>query len=195
MTTITIDRRFAEQMHELLGNLQGSGAADVAAEVECLRSALEQPGHQSQDFESWLKSYSTLPTDRDAHGYADMTVEMLWHAWQAALKQPEQPAAEPQGWREFIANLAQPRSEPLNSAVAYRDTASRLVFAAQIRDRARELLAGASAAPQTVEHASLTDERIVEVWNSMPGGPDGWLRQFGFLQFARAVEAAVRDAA
>jgi hypothetical protein len=36
----------------------------------------------------------------------------------------------------------------------------------------------------------LSDEQIVRVWQSMPGGPDGWLKSFGFLQFARAVLAA-----
>lgn len=39
-----------------------------------------------QDFESWVKEYSTLPTDKDGDSYADFTVEMLWHAWQAAQK-------------------------------------------------------------------------------------------------------------
>lgn len=34
-------------------------------------------------FEAWLKWYSTLSAERDEHGYADMTVEMLWHAWRA----------------------------------------------------------------------------------------------------------------
>ncbi len=36
-------------------------------------------------FEAWVKSYSTLPINRDKHGYADMTVEMLRHAWEAGL--------------------------------------------------------------------------------------------------------------
>lgn len=36
-------------------------------------------------FEAWLKGYSTLPTERDDHGYADMTAEMLWHAWRAGV--------------------------------------------------------------------------------------------------------------
>ncbi len=39
----------------------------------------------NQFFEAWLKDYSTLPVDRDEHGYADMTVEMLWHAWRAGV--------------------------------------------------------------------------------------------------------------
>jgi hypothetical protein len=45
-------------------------------------------------FESWVKSYSTLPTDRDEHGYADMTVEMLQHAWQAGLAHGRAESAE-----------------------------------------------------------------------------------------------------
>jgi hypothetical protein len=39
--------------------------------------------------------------------------------------------------------------------------------------------------------AVLTDEQIVKVWQEMPGGPNGWLKEFGFSQFARAIEAAV----
>ncbi|OQA84411.1 MAG: hypothetical protein BWY31_02405 [Lentisphaerae bacterium ADurb.Bin242] len=36
-------------------------------------------------FEAWLTSYSTLSPARDDHGYTDMTVEMLWHAWRAGV--------------------------------------------------------------------------------------------------------------
>lgn len=36
-------------------------------------------------FEAWLTSYSTLPTTCDDHGYTDMTVEMLRHAWRAGV--------------------------------------------------------------------------------------------------------------
>lgn len=37
-------------------------------------------------FEAWVKADSNLPVDRDAHGYADMTTALMWHAWQAAQK-------------------------------------------------------------------------------------------------------------
>jgi hypothetical protein len=37
-------------------------------------------------FEAWVRADSTLPVDRDAHGYADMTTALMWHAWQAAQK-------------------------------------------------------------------------------------------------------------
>ena len=40
--------------------------------------------------------------------------------------------------------------------------------------------------------ADLTAERISELWNGMPGGCSGFMRQWGYLQFARAVEAEVR---
>lgn len=33
----------------------------------------------------------------------------------------------------------------------------------------------------------LTDEQIVKVWQSMPGGAEGWLKEFGFLQFAHEI--------
>lgn len=42
--------------------------------------------------------------------------------------------------------------------------------------------------------ADLPDARLVEVWQSMPGGPDGWLKHFGFLQFGQAVVKAHREA-
>ncbi|NPT59690.1 hypothetical protein [Paraburkholderia elongata] len=40
--------------------------------------------------------------------------------------------------------------------------------------------------------ARLTPERISELWNGMPGGYAGFLKQWGYMQFARAVEAEVR---
>lgn len=33
-----------------------------------------------------MRADSTLPLDRDAHGYADFTTGLMWHAWQAAQK-------------------------------------------------------------------------------------------------------------
>lgn len=39
---------------------------------------------QREAFESWVKAGSTLSVTRDAHGYVDMTVALMWHAWQAA---------------------------------------------------------------------------------------------------------------
>lgn len=36
-------------------------------------------------FEGWLKADSTLPVDRDGDGYIDMTVEIMWHTWKAAM--------------------------------------------------------------------------------------------------------------
>ncbi|OIJ42012.1 hypothetical protein [Massilia timonae] len=44
-------------------------------------------------------------------------------------------------------------------------------------------VAGQVAVPE------MTDAQIVAVWQAMPGGPDGWLKQFGYLQFARALLA------
>ena len=37
----------------------------------------------------------------------------------------------------------------------------------------------------------LTEDEITTIWQTMPGGPAGWLKSFGFLQFARAVEEEV----
>lgn len=33
----------------------------------------------------------------------------------------------------------------------------------------------------------MTDDEILTVWNNMPGGPEKWLKNFGFLNFARRV--------
>lgn len=51
-------------------------------------------------------------------------------------------ASEPTGWREFIENIATPRSEPLNSVCAYRDKASRKDMMVLLREKARNLLKG-----------------------------------------------------
>jgi hypothetical protein len=46
----------------------------------------------------------------------------------------------------------------------------------------RELLTPAPA-------AAISDDQIVAAWQAMPGGPEGWLKSFGFIQFARTVLA------
>lgn len=49
------------------------------------------------------------------------------------------------------------------------------------------------ADPRAVEQAArLTPERISELWNGMPGGCSGFLKQWGYQQFAEAVEDEVR---
>lgn len=48
-------------------------------------------------FEAWIKADSTLPTDRNDHGYVDMTTALMWHAWQAARKQALKDAAQTAG--------------------------------------------------------------------------------------------------
>lgn len=40
----------------------------------------------------------------------------------------------------------------------------------------------------------MTDEQIDAVFNAMPGGVDGWLKEWGYRQFARALlKAAYHD--
>lgn len=41
---------------------------------------------EREAFERWVKNDSTLPVKRDAHGYADFTVALMWHVWRAARK-------------------------------------------------------------------------------------------------------------
>ncbi|WP_312834323.1 hypothetical protein [Comamonas sp.] len=38
-----------------------------------------------------------------------------------------------------------------------------------------------------IEQTQLTDAQIDEIFNAMPGGVDGWLKSWGYRQFARAV--------
>jgi len=62
-----------------------------------------------------------------------------------------------------------------------------------LAEKCRELFKAAlhsGVAAGQVAVPEMTDEQIVAVWQSMPGGPDGWLKQFGYLQFARALLAA-----
>jgi len=33
----------------------------------------------------------------------------------------------------------------------------------------------------------LTTDEIISVWQNMPGGSEGWLKTFGFVQFAEAI--------
>lgn len=39
----------------------------------------------------------------------------------------------------------------------------------------------------------LTEVRIGEIWNAMPGGHKGFLVEWGYMQFARAIEDAIRS--
>jgi len=57
-------------------------------------------------------------------------------------------------------------------------------LASKIRANCKASVAGQVAVPE------MTDAEIVSVWQGMPGGAEGWLKQFGYLQFARAVLAA-----
>ncbi|WP_186019897.1 hypothetical protein [Burkholderia gladioli] len=62
--------------------------------------------------------------------------------------------------RAYLENLAKAGSEPLNSAVAYKDKASRMHFMVEIRNGARALLARASqaAAPASKTLSCMQDE-------------------------------------
>ncbi|WP_175777455.1 hypothetical protein [Burkholderia anthina] len=63
--------------------------------------------------------------------------------------------------------------------------ASRRVAA---REAARKVLAVRAAQPAPASApVGLTDDEITAVWNSMPGGFDGFLKSWGYIQFARAL--------
>lgn len=38
-----------------------------------------------------------------------------------------------------------------------------------------------------IDRTQLTDAQIDEIFNAMPDGADGWLKSWGYQQFARAV--------
>lgn len=40
-----------------------------------------------------------------------------------------------------------------------------------------------------IDRNQLTDSQIDAIFNAMPGGADGWLKSWGYRQFARAIEA------
>jgi hypothetical protein len=40
--------------------------------------------------------------------------------------------------------------------------------------------------------SEMTDEQIVEAWNAMPDGDKGFMKSWGYLQFARAILASTR---
>ncbi|ALK22109.1 hypothetical protein [Burkholderia cepacia] len=40
----------------------------------------------------------------------------------------------------------------------------------------------------------LSDEQITEVWNSMPGGNDGFLKSWGYIEFGRRIEDLLQGA-
>ncbi|MBR8360139.1 hypothetical protein KDW10_22660 [Burkholderia vietnamiensis] len=63
-------------------------------------------------------------------------------------------------------------------------------------DYALEQLIDAAPQPpaQADARVGLTDEQITEVWNSMPGGYDGFLKSWGYIQFARRIEALLQGA-
>ncbi|MFM0432300.1 hypothetical protein PQQ75_25040 [Paraburkholderia aspalathi] len=51
---------------------------------------------------------------------------------------------------------------------------------------------GPTDSPSVEQPARLTRERISEIWEGMPGGFAGFCKQWGYQQFAQAVEDEVR---
>ena len=101
----------------------------------------------------------------------------LIHAAQALLT--EQQAACLTDPAQALSEMARDGEESLVSARLLLDLFNALAAAPAISH------SGEGAAP------SLTDDDITIIWQTMPGGPAGWLKSFGFLQFARAVEDEV----
>jgi hypothetical protein len=85
--------------------------------------------------------------DKSAQELGWITVNDSQASSPASVPQP----AVPQGWREFIENIAKPYSEPLNSVCAYRDKESRTDKMRELRHAAQMLLA---AAPEVAQPAA-----------------------------------------
>jgi hypothetical protein len=76
--------------------------------------------------------------------------------------------AEPEGWREFIENIATPYSEPVNSMVAYRDLASRQEHMRDLRAAAAALLTSHSPATSASAAMDATHEAIQRACRDLP---------------------------
>jgi len=89
---------------------------------------------------------------------------------------------------EMIAALSEVHSWARDLPIPTRGACSAMQKVCAVRDA----LAAAPVAAQAGQVAvpEMTDAEIVSVWQGMPGGAEGWLKQFGYLQFARAVLAA-----
>ncbi|CAG9225672.1 hypothetical protein [Burkholderia vietnamiensis] len=79
-------------------------------------------------------------------------------------------------------------------AVESFDTQPSQEFMDQMFDWICETLNTATSAAQADARVGLTDEQITEVWNSMPGGYDGFLKSWGYIQFARRIEDLLQGA-
>lgn len=44
-----------------------------------------------------------------------------------------------------------------------------------------------------IDQTELTDAQIDEILNAMPGGVEGWLKSWGYRQFARAVTSKATE--
>ena len=78
-----------ERLSDEADQCRNDGAEDIARLLDEARAALSAPSATSKDqereaFEAWVRADTTLHLDRDMRGYADMTTELLWHAWQAS---------------------------------------------------------------------------------------------------------------
>ncbi len=78
-------------------------------------------------------------------------------------------AAIPDGWREFIENIATPCSEPLNSVSGYRDLASRKEKMGELRAKARALLASSADALSAGDRVDvITDTQRMDFQQANP---------------------------
>lgn len=86
---------------------------------------------------------------------------------------------------EILALHRQLAAEKLRADQGWERAAAKSKECIELRERMVASKAAPSAKAEPV--GELTDAAIDEVWEAMPGGAEGWLKQFGYRQFARSI--------
>ena len=113
-------------------------------------------------------TFSPMPTSLEE---AKKEILMWRELYKRQAAQPAHAHAidtSPEGWREFIENIAKAGSEPLNSLAGGSDKASRRHWLGVIRNRARDLLA---AAPSRIDVPWKTSDTPFVHHNPFPAAP------------------------
>lgn len=119
----------------------------------------------------------------------DCGMEDCYDAMLAAAPVPPVPAAEQPSieadWDRINAAIAKEFGDDQVGAIKAQNVFKSL--AAPTQGSAPQAAPVAQEGEQGSVPAELTDQSIEEVWNTMPGGAAGWLKQFGYRQFARSI--------
>lgn len=103
-----------------------------------------------------FRSSNSIPVTQ-----ATIKSERMAEILRAAIELDRQGRGEPVGWRDFIENIATPRSEPLNSVSGYSDKASRKAAMGVLRMKAADLLdEGPQPADPTIKESLTVAEPV-----------------------------------